>query len=190
MESLVAKNVVRTWFLDSSSGQRVLHWGDMSQSVNAPRTDAAATAQRDASEHDVAVPWSHRQNWLIRLLITLLAAIGSTCIGTVAQRMGASVNIPYGLVLALVLVGLSAWCARSRMGGVGLAIHLIVSSITAYMLAASGPLGDALVPLFSAESPLPYFSRYMTWYWLGGMIAVQTIMLFLPSRWFRIGARD
>lgn len=158
----------------------------MSQITDSVRTHHPADVHHS---EDGAVPWSHRQNWVIRLLITVLAAMVSTGIGTVAQRMGATVDIPYGLILALLLVGLSAWCARSRMGGAGLAFHLIASSITAYMLATGGPLGDALVPLFTSSASIPYFSRYMTWYWLIGMIAIQAIMLALPARWFRADVR-
>ena len=73
-------------------------------------------------------PWSHRQNVLVKVLITIAAGVASAFVGTFAHRMGAELNIPYGLVLAFLIIGLSTWCARSRMGVVGLALHLIASS--------------------------------------------------------------
>ena len=72
-------------------------------------------------------PWSYRQNALVKSLITIAAGVASAFVGTFAHRMGAELNIPYGLVLAFLLIGLSTWCARSRMGAVGLALHLIAS---------------------------------------------------------------
>ena len=65
-------------------------------------------------------PWSYRQNALVKSLITIAAGVASAFVGTFAHRMGAELNIPYGLVLAFLLIGLSTWCARSRMGAVGL----------------------------------------------------------------------
>ncbi|KFI68592.1 hypothetical protein [Bifidobacterium magnum] len=141
------------------------------------------------STADVPIPWSHRQGGVVKLVITVLAALASTFVGTIAQRMGASANIPYGLALAWLLVGMSAWCARSRMGGVGLAIHLIVSSMFAYFLANFSPLGDVLVPLF-ATGDLPFFSKYASLFWLFGMVAVQVVVMILPSRCFEITPRD
>ncbi len=45
----------------------------------------------------------------------LLAGAVVGVIGTMAHRMGASANIPYGLVIAYPLVIISTWWARSRM---------------------------------------------------------------------------
>ena len=77
-------------------------------------------------------PWSYRQNALVKSLITIAAGVASAFVGAFAHRMGAELSIPYGLVLAFLLIGLSTWCARSRMGAVGLALHLIASSLTAW----------------------------------------------------------
>lgn len=78
----------------------VLHWSDMSQFANAARTDHSSATQGRSERERGTQPWSHRQNWPMRLLITVLAAVAGTVIATVAQRMGATANIPYGLVLA------------------------------------------------------------------------------------------
>ncbi|KAB8289152.1 alcohol dehydrogenase [Bifidobacterium ramosum] len=123
----------------------------------------------------------------MRVLVTLLAGVGAAVIGTFAHRMGASMNIPYGLVLAFVIVGLSTWCARSRCGVTGVAFHLIASGATAWMIAAAST-GDALAPIgFSGD--LPYFSQKAGYLWLLGMIVVQMAFLFMPPSWFVIDTR-
>lgn len=49
-------------------------------------------------------PWSYRQNALVKSLITIAAGVASAFVGTFAHRMGAELNIPYGLVLAFLLI--------------------------------------------------------------------------------------
>lgn len=145
------------------------------------------------SDPDRMVPWSHRQPKWVRVLIDMLAGVGSGIVGTLAHRMGASINIPYGLVLAFVLLGMSAWCARSRDGGIGLAWHLIASSAVVCVMSMRGPLGDAMVPLgFSGSGTLPFFSRYAGIIWVLGMVIEQVVICMLPSSWFRMepGRRD
>ena len=90
-------------------------------------------------------PWSHRQNVLVKVSITIAAGVASAFVGTFAHRMGAELNIPYGLVLAFLIIGLSTWCARSRMGVVGLALHLIASSLTVWGMALTTTSGKALI---------------------------------------------
>ena len=77
------------------------------------------------------MPWSHRQSPFMQMFITMLAGAASAFVGTIAHRMGAFMNIPYGLVIALLILGISTWCARARMGSTGIGVHLIASSITA-----------------------------------------------------------
>lgn len=134
------------------------------------------------------MPWSHRQNVFVQVSVTVLAGAGSGFVGTLAHRMGASANIPYGLVLAFVILGLSAWCARARLGTSGLALHLIASSIVAWGLAIGGSTGDVLVPVGFA-STMPFFSQHAGYIWLYGLIAVQVILLVLPRAWFVIPPR-
>ena len=117
-------------------------------------------------------PWSHRQNVLVKVLITIAAGVASAFVGTFAHRMGAELNIPYGLVLAFLIIGLSTWCARSRMGVVGLALHLIASSLTAWGMALTTTSGKALI--------------VAGFLWLYGLILVQVILLVLPARWFSV----
>lgn len=125
------------------------------------------------------------------MTISLLAGAAVGTVGTLAHRLGASANIPYGLVLALLIVMLSAWCARSRAGALGLGVHVAASSIVAWGLAV-GPRGSgALTPVgFGDPSAVPFWSEHVGMVWLYGMIVVQIIMLCLPRRMFQITVDD
>lgn len=133
-------------------------------------------------------PWSHRFGPLGRTVVTVLAAAGVAFVGTLAHRMGAMVNIPYGLAIAFAVTALSTYAARSRQGVTGLAVHLIVSSAAAWAFALyGGPGGDALVVAGFSE-PEPFFSEHAGYIWLSGVIVVQVVMLVLPASWFRVPA--
>ena len=98
------------------------------------------------------LPWSHRLPVWARFLVDLLAGAVVGVIGTMAHRMGASANIPYGLVIAYALVIISTWSARSRDGVSGLALHLISSSLVVWtVMAGYGPGGDAMIPVGFGE---------------------------------------
>ena len=133
-------------------------------------------------------PWSHRQPFAIRILITIASGFAVGLIGTAAHRMGAAQNIPYGLVLAFALVIVSTWCARARSNAIGQGFHLLASSAAVWMLTGYGPGGDAMVPVgFSVA--VPYFCEHAGVIWMLGVIVIQMIMLVLPSRWFVIPDR-
>ena len=137
-------------------------------------------------------PWSHRQPYALRILITIASGVAVGVIGTLAHRMGAAQNIPYGLLLAFLLLGISTWCARwcarARSNAVGLGFHLIASSAAVWMLTGYGPGGDALVPVgFSGE--VPFFCQHAGMIWIYGVIVMQVVMLFLPARWFMVPDR-
>ena len=81
------------------------------------------------SNQDVApdaqlMPWSYRLPIWGRFLVDLVSGIIVGVVGTMAHRMGASMNIPYGLAIAYLMVIISTWSARSRDGVSGLALHL------------------------------------------------------------------
>ena len=130
------------------------------------------------------LPWSHQLGPVLRGVVTVIAGVLAAVFGTFAHRMGVSSNIPYGLVIAFVIIGISAWCARSRLDAVGLALHLIASSGTAWLI-ASASTGDALTPIGFSGS-VPYFTQHAGYIWLVGMILLQLGLLFLPPAWFRI----
>ncbi|WP_314686624.1 alcohol dehydrogenase [uncultured Bifidobacterium sp.] len=143
-----------------------------------PSDETSADARHDA-------PWSHRLHPVQRGVLTLAAGAASAFVGTFAHRMGASADIPYGLVLALAIVGASAWSARSRSGIVGLGLHLVSSSMVAWGMAFGGPGGDATTPVGFSGGSLPWFSQHAGYIWLYGLIVVQVLLLVLPARLFR-----
>lgn len=125
------------------------------------------------------------------VLVDLLAGAVVGVIGTMAHRMGASANIPYGLVIAYALVIISTWSARSRDGVSGLALHLISSSLVVWtVMAGYGPGGDAMIPVgFGEMATLPYFSNNAGYFWLYGVVLIPLIMLALPKSWFTMPPR-
>lgn len=134
------------------------------------------------------LPWSHRQNALVKTLITLLAGAFAAFVGTFAHRMGAEQNMPYGLLLAFALIMLSCWCARARQGVTGLGLHLIASSATAWGMALTTISGNAVI-VAGFQGDMPFFSQHAGYIWLYGLIVVQVLMLLLPSRWFVVPPR-
>ncbi|MDF7664108.1 alcohol dehydrogenase [Bifidobacterium sp. ESL0763] len=145
-------------------------------------------AETHASTADMPLPL--RRHTSVRWLACILTGLAVGMVGTLAHRMGASHDVPYGLLLALALVTVSTWLARARAGATGLALHLIASSGLAWMV-AMGFGGDVLTPIgFGDGSGLPYFSEHVGYLWLFGMVIVQLVVLFLPRRWFAAGPRD
>ena len=138
------------------------------------------------------LPWSQRLPIWARFLIDLLAGAIVGMIGTMAHRMGASANIPYGLVLAYMLVIMSTWSARWRDGVSGLALHLIGSSLMVWtVMAGYGPGGAAMIPVgFGDSASLPYFSNNVGYFWLYGVVLIPLVMLVLPKRWFTMPPRE
>ena len=124
----------------------------------------------------------------MRVTITVLAGAASAIIGTFAHRMGASANIPYGLALAFVILGLSTWCARARLGIIGLALHLIVSSAVAWGIALTTTSDNALV-VAGFGTAVPFFSQHAGYIWLYGVIILQVVLALMPSRWFVVPPR-
>lgn len=141
------------------------------------------------SDYKDSLPWSHRLNPVARVLVTITAGAAVGLIGTLAHRMGASANIPYGLVLAFVILGLSTWCARSRCGVSGVAWHLIASSGMAWWIAAGAANdGDALI-VAGFKVDMPYFGQHAGYIWLYGIVLVQIAFLLMPPRWFSMAPR-
>ena len=144
---------------------------------------------RTQGEGDDRLPWSYRLSASKRLLVCLLSAVLVGAIGTAVHRMGAALNIPYGMVLSLVLVGLSAWSARARSGFGGLLLHFVVSCAVAWGFALIVKPQSALVATGSPAFTT-YFSTEVWKYWLFGIIAAQVLIAFLPSRAFLPASRE
>ncbi|WEV46170.1 alcohol dehydrogenase [Bifidobacterium sp. ESL0690] len=149
-------------------------------------TSPAATPKNAARKADL--PFSFQYNAWIRALICVVAGIVAGVCGTLVHRLGAQYNVPIGLVIALLIIGLSAWSARARSGVVGLALHLIASSGVIAVASITATSGDILLPMGFYSSGIPFFSQNAFWFWFIGMIAIQFVMVFLPRRWFTIPA--
>lgn len=134
------------------------------------------------------LPWSHRQPYAVRILITVVAGFAVGIVGTLAHRMGVDRNIPYGLFIALLLLGASTWCARARSGAVGVGFHLIASSAAVWMLSGYGPGGDVLIPM-GFGGVVPWFCEHAGAIWLYGVIVLQIVILVMPVRWFVVPPR-
>lgn len=71
------------------------------------------------------------------------------------------------------------------MGAVGLALHLIASSLTAWGMAlTTHPAKRSSSP--DSKATMPFFSQHAGYIWLYGLILVQVVLLILPARWFVI----
>ncbi|MFT8638780.1 alcohol dehydrogenase [Bifidobacterium sp.] len=140
------------------------------------------------SEDRSLLPWTFRPNVGVRLFVSLVLGFVVAIIATPVHRMGASENIPYGLVLALILVGTSAWEARARSGIIGLVLHLTASCFGATMLAGQGFMGDVLVPV-GGEAFTTFFGLHVGYFWLLGLILVQFVIAMLPLPWFTVVPR-
>ncbi|MFT8649752.1 MAG: hypothetical protein ABF792_04785 [Bifidobacterium psychraerophilum] len=132
------------------------------------------------------LPFSYQLGVPGRLFIAIISGFLAAAVAGPAHRMGAASNIPYGLVLALLLVGLSAWAARSRSGVLGAGFHLLSSSAMAWLMAFPGPGGDVLVPVGGKGVFLSFFGLHAGYIWLFGVIVVQLVMLVFPQRWYQV----
>ncbi|MBW3087322.1 alcohol dehydrogenase [Bifidobacterium sp. 82T24] len=124
-----------------------------------------------------------------RLLVCVVAGFAVGLVGSAAHRMGVPWNIPYGLVMSLILVALSTWSARARAGGLGVGFHLIASGFAVMLIASHASNSRALIIfgyLSDSYSPLMQKAGII---WLLGMVAVQVLMLVLPASWFRVSPR-
>lgn len=143
-------------------------------------------SNQDAAPDAQLMPWSYRLPIWGRFLVDLVSGIIVGVVGTMAHRMGASMNIPYGLAIAYLMVIISTWSARSRDGVSGLALHLIGSSLVVWtVMPGYGPGGDAMIPVgFGGDDPMPFFSEQAGYMWLYGVVLIPVVMLVLPKRWF------
>lgn len=132
-----------------------------------------------------ALPITHEWAYGWRILVSALCGAAAGICGTIVHRGGAAWNVPWGLVLAFFIVGMSAWASRSRADTMGLGAHLVTVGLTSYLLAGSGPGGDVLVPV-GGESLVTFFSQHAGYIWLLGAAAVQLAILVMPARWFRV----
>lgn len=130
-------------------------------------------------------PWSHRLPLWGRLVTTCFSAAVCALIGTFVHRGGAMNNLPYGFALAMLLLLLSAWCARSRSGWWGLFVHAIVFSIVVWILAL-GFIGSAVLVPVGFTVPMPWCAQYVGYFWIYGVLVAHVVLLFLRNKFFTI----
>ena len=128
-------------------------------------------------------PWSHRLPLWGRYATTCVSAVLYALIGTFVHRAGVDNNIPYGFAIAMILLVLSAWCARCRSGLIGLIVHAVVFSSVAWIIALDF-IGSAILVPVGFAIPMPWCAQYVGYFWLYGMLIVHAILLFMPKRWF------
>ena len=119
-----------------------------------------------------------------RCLLGLSIGLAVGVLGTLVQRSGAAQGLPWGMVLAYLLVALASWWVRCDSGTMGLALHLVASTVTVWLLSMRGPGGDVLMPY--ANFPT-FFAKYAVFLWMGGLVLIQTLAICLPASWFADG---
>ncbi|WP_133119554.1 alcohol dehydrogenase [Bifidobacterium primatium] len=125
-----------------------------------------------------------------RLFVCVLSGFIVGLVGSAAHRMGVPWNIPYGLVLSLLLVGISAWSARARCDGLGVGFHLIASGAAAMLIASHASNSRALIIFgYTSDAYSPIMQKAGI-IWLLGMVAVQVLVLVMPRQWCHVPPRE
>lgn len=93
--------------------------------------------------------------------------------------------MPYGFAIAIMLLLLSAWCARSRSGWLGLFVHAILFTVVAWILAL-GFIGSAVLVPVGFTIPLPWCAQYVGYLWLYGVLVAHVVLLCMPQKFFVI----
>ena len=122
-----------------------------------------------------------------------LCVLAAFCavLGTFAHRMGAMYGFPYGLVIALLLVTLSACFARMLCGMFGFILHAIVCCSVVWMIALGwfrvfGAFRGVLVAIGFGVDNLPWIAQNAGYFWLYGIIIVHVVLLCMPNKFFVI----
>lgn len=117
----------------------------------------------------------------IRYLLAFILGLCVGILGTLVQRSGAAAGIPYGMLMAYLLVALASWWVRNDSGSLGLSLHLVSSTVMVWILSMRGPGGDVLMPYADFPS---FFAKYAAFLWMGGLVLIQFIAICLPESWF------
>lgn len=107
---------------------------------------------------------------LVRATFALLLGALVGTVGTVAHRA----IQPWGVVLALTLVGVVGLTVRAWSGYVALVAYAGGLFLLVQVLSQNGPGGDVLVPAGDAFG----------WVWIIGAAVVAGAVAFAPRRWF------
>lgn len=107
----------------------------------------------------------------------ILRVVGALLVGAVIAAVGTVVHRssqPWGLVLALSLVLMSAVALRAGGGRSAAIGHLAGLLAGLLVLTEHNPGGDVLLPA----------GDNLGWFWLGGAAAVSLAVAAAPQRWF------
>ncbi len=122
-------------------------------------------------------------NLAVMTTFNLLAGVVTGFIATFAHRAGAAYNIPYGLVLAFLIVGLSAWAVRQKSALLGLLTHFIGCVGIVWGIALTQTSSDAIIVVGGA-SLTTFWSLHAGYIWIYGVIALHVVLAILPSKLF------
>lgn len=117
---------------------------------------------------------------VLSVMAILLGGIAVAVLGTVLHRAGADRNIPWGLILSLLLAFLYAALCRRDLGTMGLALGLLVSTVLVWIFAIhTGPGGDVLIPIASPAFTTSW-SRSVGYCWIYGATLSQLLAFAIP----------
>ena len=114
----------RTAAAEAESENSNLKNADLNSANNADRISNEEEMQDISEKRDSAkpadsqslMPWSFRIGYFPRLLVNMFSALAVSFAGTFTYRNGIDISIPYGLVLAFAILGISIWLSRARSG--------------------------------------------------------------------------
>ncbi|TCD54640.1 alcohol dehydrogenase [Alloscardovia theropitheci] len=118
------------------------------------------------------------------VLCTVISALVIGIVGTFTYRLGAAYNVPYGLVLSLLIVAFFAFLAGVRGGIWHELLHAVIASCAAWYLALQGSITSTLV-VTGGAALTTFWSINAAYIWLYGIIFVHVVVAFLPSKWLR-----
>ncbi|MDD6460863.1 MAG: hypothetical protein PUF51_00015 [Bifidobacteriaceae bacterium] len=135
------------------------------------------------------LPWSYRHGTALAITVTIVSAVVAAVIGTMAHRAGLRHDVPYGLVLALAIMGISAWSARARTGIWGLMMHFFAS--LAVLIELTSFNGGRTYLMVGGTSLFPtWIGQNISYLWLYGAVFVQIVIALLPRKLFVIAPRE
>lgn len=135
------------------------------------------------------LPWSYRHGTALAITITVASAVVAAVLGTMAHRAGLRHDIPYGLVIALAIMGISAWSARARTGEWGLAMHFLAS--LAVLMELTSFNGGRTYLMVGGTSLFPtWIGQNVSYLWLYGAAVVQMVIAMMPRKAFIIEPRE
>ncbi|WP_418968423.1 hypothetical protein [Alloscardovia omnicolens] len=115
-------------------------------------------------------------------IITIVSACVVAIVGTFTYRLGAAYNIPYGLFLSLLMVGMSSFMGAVRGSVWHVFVHGLVSISIVWAMALSSTSTSTVVAL-GGSSLITYWSKNCSLYWLYGIIVIHLIIMFIPQQW-------